>query len=211
MGCCFANLFLLSSEEHRPMSSCMEKRELLHPFCTLLVVTNFSFILVSEGRMSSEEVGSFSLPTGVLSQKGWERFLSQCFLPPLFPCWIYMHPPVFNMSWRVCCIRTLCILLYHNTPTDPFQGWPCLLTFLLSPSTDGLPTAWSLSLQHCSSFSLSYAKSILFPLSQDFLLLLHQVASSMKTKQDSQLSVELPDWLGWLTSLETSPLPLPPE
>lgn len=52
------------------MSSRMEKRELLHPFCALRLVTNFSFTLVSERRMNSEEmsqflVGSFSLPSGI--------------------------------------------------------------------------------------------------------------------------------------------------
>lgn len=67
MDCCFANLFLLSDEECKPMPCCVEEEALLHPFCTLVAVTNFSFIFISERRMSSEEVswfltGTFSLP-----------------------------------------------------------------------------------------------------------------------------------------------------
>lgn len=142
MGCCFANLFLLSGEECKLVPCCMEERA-LHPFCTLVVVASFSFILVSERRMSSKEVsqflvGTFSLPYWCLAQKSWERFSSHLFLPTSFPCWIHIHPPVLNMSWRVCSICTSCSLLCHSSPTDPFQGWPCLLTFLLSPSTHGL-------------------------------------------------------------------------
>lgn len=83
------------------------------------------------------------------------------FLPALLPC-----ESTDTLLPSVCpeelVVYVLCAAVCHSLPIGSIWRLTVFVDCLLSPSTDGLPTPWSLNLQHSSFFSLSYAECIIF-------------------------------------------------